>query len=235
MKKAFFTTYAILALVAFTSAQTIIPAGNVSGTWTYGGSPYLVQGSIMIPNNTTLTIEPGVVVNFQGSYKLYPQGRLLAIGTAEDTITFTSDDTNLGWLGIQFDNTPVSNDTSKFYYCKLQYTKTTNGGGAFYVLGFSKVIISNSRISNCTSNSYPGGGGVHCAGSSPIITNNIISHNITSFGGGGICCENSSPTITYNTISHNSTPSGGGAIYCFGIYNARDAIISNNIISNNSA
>jgi parallel beta-helix repeat protein len=235
MKKTFLVIATIYLMYSFSYAQTIIPAGNVSGNWTLAGSPYLVQGAIMIPNSATLTIEPGVTVNFQGAYKFYLQGRILAIGTAADTITFTAADTTNGWLGIQFDNTPATNDTSKFYFCKLQYSKTTDGGGAFYVLGFSKVIISNCRISNCKTDAYPGGGGIHCAGSSPVITNNTISHNITSFGGGGICCENSSPVITNNLISNNAAYNGGGGIECFGIYNASNAVISNNIISNNTA
>lgn len=222
-------------MFSFSFAQTIIPAGNVSGTWTSAGSPYLIQGSIMIPDNATLTIEPGVTVNFQGSYKLYAQGRLLAIGTAADTITFTAENTTSGWLGIQFDNTPTTNDTSKFFYCKLQYSKSSDGGGAFYLVNFNKAIISNCRISDCTSNAYAGGGGIHCGGSSPVIINNTICDNTTSYNGGGICCENSSPAITNNTIYNNSASGGGGGIYCGGIFNSSNAIISKNIILNNTA
>jgi parallel beta-helix repeat protein len=235
MKKVFLSFAAIIAISFFCYAQTIIPAGNVSGTWTPGGSPYLIEGAIMIPNGSTLNIEPGVTVDFQGAYKLYVQGRLLAIGTVADTITFTSSDPTNGWVGIQFDNTPSTNDTSKFFYCKLQFSKATGSSGAFYFVGFSKAIISNSLISNCISNAYPGGGGILCSGSSPIITNNTISHNTSAFGGGAICCENGHPTITNNIISYNSTPGSGGGINCFGIYNASNAIISNNIISHNSA
>ena len=47
-------------------AETIVPAGDVFGTWTAGGSPYLVQGNIMVPGGSILTIEPGVDVSFQG-------------------------------------------------------------------------------------------------------------------------------------------------------------------------
>ncbi len=235
MKKTFLVIATIFLMYSYSNEQTIIPAGNVSGTWTLAGSPYLIQGSVMIPDGSTLSIEPGVNVNFQGSYKLYIQGRLLAAGNAADTIHFSAADTTIGWLGLHFDNTPLTNDTSKIFYCKLQYAKTTNGGGAIYILGFSKVVISNNRISNCRTDAYPGGGGILCSGSSPVITHNTISHNMTSFGGGGICCENSSPAITNNVISNNVAYNGGGGIECFGIYNASNAVISNNIISNNSA
>ncbi len=237
MKKIFLIIAAIILMYSFSSAQTIIPAGNVSGTWTFAGSPYLIQGAIMIPNGSTLTIQPGVTVNFQGAYKLHVQGRLLAIGTVADTITFTATDTTIGWRGIRYDNTPATNDTSKFIYCKLQYGKATaaspyDNGGAFYFNNSSKVIITNCRISNCMANTS--GGGIYCTGSSPIITHNTIYHNKASNGGGIDCEYNSNPTISNNTISNNTAFGlgySGGGIDCF----QSSPIISNNIISYNSA
>ena len=52
-------------------------------------SPYYIQGDITIPNDSTLTIEAGVLVEFQGHYALNVQGQLLAIGTDTNIITFT--------------------------------------------------------------------------------------------------------------------------------------------------
>jgi hypothetical protein len=81
MKKIFLLASVIFSLSAsITIAQTNVPAGLVSGIWILAGSPYLIQGNIQIPDDSTLTIEPGVTVNFQGMYKLNVQGRLLAIG-----------------------------------------------------------------------------------------------------------------------------------------------------------
>ena len=82
---------AIIVSVAF--PQTYIPPGDVSGTWISGNSPYYIQGDITILNDSTLTIEPGVLVEFQGYYALNVQGRLSAIGTDTSIITFTVDDT----------------------------------------------------------------------------------------------------------------------------------------------
>src|SRR5688572_3770467 len=123
--------FCFIAVLSFTSAfclftsyiysQTTIPAGNVSGIWAKAGSPYQVQGTIQIPDGQTLSIEPGVTIEFQGHYKFNVQGRLLAIGTATDTIIFTAVNTTTGWWGVRFDNTPATNDTSKIKYCKLQY------------------------------------------------------------------------------------------------------------------
>ena len=237
MKKTLLVIAASILMHSFSSAQTVIPAGIVRGTWTLEGSPYFIQGAIMVPNDSTLTIEPGVTVNFQGSYKLYVQGRLLAIGTVFDTINFTAADTTTGWLGIQFDNTPATNDSSKFFYCKLQYSKTSvnsSNQGAFY-LGFSKVIISNCRISDCSAYTSVGGSAaINCYGGSPVITRNNISHNTTTnigaLNGGGIYCWLSSPVISNNLISNNTANFGGGICCDFS-----NPVISNNIISKNTA
>lgn len=217
-------------------AQTSVPAGAVFGVWTLAGSPYNVQGNISIADATTLSIQPGVTVNFQGAFKLNVQGRLLAIGTAADTIIFTAVNTTNGWKGIRFDNTPITNDTSKITYCKVQYGKPTGGppqsnGGAFYLYNFSKAIISNNKISN---NSGTYGGGICCDYySSPMIFNNTISYNIASSAGAGISCHYySSPTISNNAISNNTSSYFGGGIYCFA---TSSPAISGNTISNNEA
>jgi len=233
MKKIILLFAVIILMYSFSSAQTTIPAGNVSGTWTLVGSPYLIQGTIKIPNGQTLTIEPGVTVDFQGAYRLNVQGRLLAIGSLADTINFTAANTSIGWLGIRFDTTSATNDTSKFLFCKIQYGKASGSspydkGGAFYIYNFSKVIISNNAIIN---NSASFGGGIYCSNSSLIISNNTILKNKASTGS-GIQCYQSSPTITFNTIMNDTTSGTGGGIECD---QSSNPTISNNTISKNTA
>jgi|GEM_PF-6205965 len=65
-------------IVSFASADTI-PSGDVSGTWTMAGSPYYINGDINVPAGQLLTIEPGVVLDFLGYYKLTVYGQLEAI------------------------------------------------------------------------------------------------------------------------------------------------------------
>ena len=224
----------LISSALFGNCQTIIPGGSISGTWTMDGSPYIIQGAIMIPNDSTLTIEPGVMVEFQGSYKFLVLGRLLAMGNPTDSIIITATDTTNGWLGIRFENTASTNDTSKIEYCKIQYgkaiaTSPNDCGGAFYFNNFSKAIISNSLISNCAADSD--GGGIYCLNSSPYISNNSILNNNAFSAGGGIYCNNSSPLIIDNTISDNIAMDGA-AIACR--YSSNPSI-TNNIISNNTA
>lgn len=257
MKKLFFLLSALFAII-HSHSQTIVPGGAVSGNWPVSGSPYLIQGAIMVANDSTLTIEPGVRVEFQGNFKFLVMGRILAIGNVTDSITFTANNPSTGWLGIRFDNTQLSNDTSKFYYCNVLHGKNNlpypNGhGGGFYFNNFGKAIISNSLIRNCwavffgggifcyqsnilinnnkiTDNTAYQGAGIYVEESNLIISNNFISANSTAGGNGaGIMARTGVPLITNNTISDNISSYDGGGICCFG------GIIKNNSIINNIA
>ena len=98
----FATINAILVMLtsSILFAQTTIPGGYVSGTWTATGSPYLIQGDITIHTDSTLTIEPDVDVDFQGHYIFIVNGVLQAVGTETDSICFFAADTVIGWKGI---------------------------------------------------------------------------------------------------------------------------------------
>lgn len=209
-------------------SQTVIPGGDVFGNWTKDNSPFHIIGDINIPNDSTLQIEPGVMIEFQGHHALYVQGRLLAMGTDSDTIVFTINDTTGfyipdttlgGWYGIKIADTPEQNDTSKIMYCKLQYGKAIgpgwwlNAGGAICIVNFSKVIISNCLITNNIAGGpeteVPSGGGVHLAWADVIISNNTISYNKAN-AGGAIQIHDSYPIFSNNIFFGNMAHEGGG-------------------------
>lgn len=236
LKQIFSLTLIILLSVKF-HAQTSIPTGSVSGNWTIAGSPYLIQGHIMVPIDSTLIIDPGVVVSFQGHYKLEVQGDIQAVGALNDTITFTAADTINGWWGIRFGSTPSNQDSSRIVYCKLKFgnangTGDNSYGGALYFKNVDKVRISNCLINKNTASL---GAGIFCYASSPMILNNsIIKNTCTGSGGGGIFCHSSASQITNNIITKNNCPNGGGG----GVYTqyARpQLLIKNNIISFNQS
>jgi len=197
--------FGFITLTIISNAQTVIPPGDVSGNWAIGGSPYEIQGEITIPDGLTLTIEPGVLVEFQGHYKLNVEGRLLAVGAETDTITFTINDTtgfhdlNIpdgGWHGIKFDNTSAVNDSSKIIYCELEYGKAVGtgwpekSGGAIYIDSFDKLVISNCLITN--NKAGDSGGGISASKSNLRIDNCSFTENkaISTIGrGGAISCD----------------------------------------------
>jgi hypothetical protein len=86
-------------------------------------------------------------------------------------------------------------------------------------------MISNNIISDNVSGGW--GGGIYCVGSFATISNNTISGNWASYVGGGIFCDSdSSLTISNNTISGNSSGDYNCGIWC----SLSSPLISNNTI-----
>ncbi|MBL7148510.1 MAG: chitobiase/beta-hexosaminidase C-terminal domain-containing protein [Candidatus Cloacimonetes bacterium] len=234
-----------LLLNSYIIADTNIPAGNVSGTWTLNGSPYLIEGEITIPNEQTLSIEPGCLIEFQGHYKLNVQGRLLAIGKEAEKIHFTINDTtgfsnpysdDGSWHSIRFEETSAVNDSSFIIHCILEYGKARGGsnnedshGGAIHIRNFSKVRISHSIIRN---NRAYYGGGIYCWETSPIISYNTICDNRAN-SGGGLNSLQSAPIIQSNVFIRNQTEWSAGAIHWNGYTTNNELILINNLITEN--
>ena len=238
--------YVFILLISYTflPSQTTIPAGDISGNWLINGSPYLIEGEIEIPDGQTLTIEPGVVVEFQGHFKFNIYGRILAEGTENDIIFFTAQDTEIGWHSLRFWNTSSNGqDSSRVVYCDLRLGKA-NGegnekyGGAIYCNNSSDILIRDCLITKNYAESH--GGGIHCSSSSPSLINVTITGNYvigewTTYGGGLSCTSNSNPYLESVTISNNIAYYGsnayGGGIYCID----SNPILENVTISGNTA
>jgi hypothetical protein len=198
------------------SFHTDIAPGNVSGLWTVDKSPYQINGDITIPNDSTLTIQPGVEVVFMGHNKFNVQGRLLAVGTHLDSIRFTANDAATGWHGIRFVKTPTTNDTSRIAYCVFKHGKANTGewtnldrsGGAILISEFDKVVVS------------------HCH-----FESNMNYGEMYETGGAGVFIHKASPTVTQNTFRGNTGPSDF-AIKCV---DASTAVISRNVITHSTS
>jgi len=184
-------------------------SGDLSDTL-FGNYVYHIIGSISVSNADSLIIEPGVALCFMGNYSFTIYGTLLAEGTVNDSILFTSGkpSTNPGdWNGIKFEYN--SDDNSIISYANIEYA--SNG----IYCSSSTPTISNNTISNNNDK------GIYCVNSSPTISNNTISNNNDN----GIYCSSSSPNISNNTIRNNNDD----GIYC----SSSSPSISNNEISNN--
>ncbi|MBI9034676.1 MAG: right-handed parallel beta-helix repeat-containing protein, partial [Bacteroidales bacterium] len=192
-------TLGILLSSVLISAQTIIPAGNISGIWSIENSPYLIEGVIWIPEDSCLTIQAGVYIEFQEHYQVKIKGRLKAVGTELLPIVFTISDTTYfadttnstagGWDGLCFaDN---STDTSIIEYCDISYAKRfgveskERTGAAIILDHYNYLIIKNSNIHHNTC--YKKGAGIHIRDySNAFIEKNHIHHNRTYESGGGV-------------------------------------------------
>jgi hypothetical protein len=261
----FIITVFITIIPVAISAQNITISGEITADTTWSADTVKVIGDILVQDDITLTIDPGTYVEFQGHYTLEIRGTLLAVGNETDNIVFTINDTTGfsnpdttqgGWNKIWFNNhihigahgAMNDNDTSRLSFCRIQYSKNIDStyweyspaGGAISILAFSKLVISECKITHNMSELL--GGGITCnTEANIIIKNNLIDSNLTYVWGGGICCMQSKPIIAGNIISNNKVidylpekslfGTGGGGIFCY----KSEAIIQDNQILKNTA
>jgi hypothetical protein len=213
----------IIILQTFTLKSQILKSNFISNDTTWSSDTVKIYNDIVIENQATLQIDPGVYVEFQGNYSLTIYGRIRAIGTQYDTINFTIYDTTSfgdtatlqgGWGSIKLlDNTT---DTSVFSYCRLSYGKAIepgayindnlneeNMGGALFVKNYANLICNNSTFYHNRA-SWAGGALWVKNCSAIILRSNTFKENAVYYYGGGAILESCvSALISGNTFVLN--------------------------------
>ena len=195
-----FILLALLATPRSWAAGTAV-SGIVDGeTWVAAGSPYSVGGNVIV---SSLVIQPGVEVQFQGNYEFRVEGRLQVNGTAVSPVKFTSTNGAVGWQGILFfDSLPGS----YFANCTIENAKN------------SAVRINNTQ---------PAGGGV------PAFTNCTILNNSSPSSGGGIAANATSGDLIFeNCVIQNNTSVGHGGGINAELENGTLKMIQCTVVSN---
>ena len=116
-------------------AQTIL-SGNISGTWSPSGNPYIIVANATVPGGQTLTIQPGVTVWIGQGISISVNGAIEAVGTSSQHITFQAPISSQFWNTISVNNS----FTNLFSYC--DFANATNS------LAF--VGTSRNRVNYCT-------------------------------------------------------------------------------------
>lgn len=229
----------LISISPAANTQTVITSGAVSGTWTKANSPYYIRGTVQIVSGTSLTIEPGVTIDFRGKYKIIVKGALKAVGTQTDSIRFTTSvaqfevpppvppaNDSSHWLGIEYEDIPALNDSTLFRFCRFEYAHGTMSLPA-YTLSIkytSKIAISNCTFTNCES--QYGGGSISIYYASPRITHNIFAFNSGNSIYAGMGCYSH---IANNIIANNKGSNAGALIIEWS-----SPVVYNNIIANNT-
>jgi len=181
---------------------TTVYGGTITGnvTWSADASPYIVNGTISVARNATLTIELGVTVKFTQYGQLTVNGTLKANG-----VKFTWADGQNEWSGIRFNGESASN--SRLENCVIEHAQGTSGwsdepskAGAIYI-GNSSPLISGCNIKDSTATA---GIYVRQAGtaSSPTITSTTIQ-GFSSNRYGLYVKGGASPLVRSSTFSGN--------------------------------
>jgi len=210
---------------------------NTDTTWSPSAcDPYIVTGNLSVRPGVMLTIEPGTTVKFNSPKVLAVAGTLVARGTAESLITFTSNQSSLaagdwGYIHFADSSTDATFDGDGNYtggsiiqYAVIEYAggASVSDNGALRIEASSPFIDHNIIQDNQDD-------GIHIwSASAPHITGN----NITTSSGDGIHANDSDVTISGNTTARNA---GYGIHVRYGFHNqSRTAAISNNTVTRNT-
>ena len=201
---------------------------------TKAASPYSVAGDIRVPVGVTLTIEPGVTLNFattdvmgcgQSTTKaeLQVEGSLSAVGTAAEKITLTSAGTAAGsWYGPRL--APGSSNSTLAYVVSEEATSgvhydTVGTGNSLHHLTLKTntygLQVTNGSpsvdIVEATANSY----GAYVTAPGSLALTNCLVYSNTSYGIYGYA---TAATSTLNVM--NCTLNANGT---YGIYASRSS------------
>lgn len=206
---------------------------NVDTTWYLNESPYIVIDNVSVETGVTLTIEPGVMVEFKNETALTVNGTLIAIGNESNMITFTSNNTNPqpgDWRYIEFDN---DDGSSMISYARIEYSyyglKIVDSSPDITYNLIRDIMLDGIWAYKCSSYiayntitaivyQYAGNKGINLLGDcSAEIHGNIIT-DVEEYG---MKISNSDPVVSENFIS--------GSYYNIYCYNS-NAIINNNML-----
>jgi hypothetical protein len=179
MKK-YFTLLVLLLFTVAANCQTYVSGFiNANTTWTVANMPYIVTGNALVSQGYTLTIDAGVLVKFDMNTALQVDGQLIAIGTAANRITFTSNQPSPhagDWAKLHFGDFSINAvfDVNGHYVsgCILKYCDVLYGGS----LGYGEIHIESSSpyISQCNI-MHCSASGVYCNGASFLLDSSVVN------------------------------------------------------------
>lgn len=154
---------------------TVITDGVITTDTEWKGR-ILIKGVVVVKNGVTLTIRPGTTVSFAridrdnngvGDGELRIEGRIVAKGTQEQRIVFTSAEQKPETRDWSYIHLLASQENNQFEYCRFEY-------------GFSgmQVHYSTVRIADCLfNNNYEG---LHFNTANVEADHNTFSNNGTA-------------------------------------------------------
>lgn len=194
-----------------------VKATYVEGTisqdtvWFLVDSPFVLSGDVTVNSGVTLRIEPGVQVRFGGLFSLNVNGRIVAEGTSEKKIRFTTDDPAGGimWQTVRING----NQPSSLINCQIDH----GTDGLTIDNGYTE--MRDNSVTACFQN-----GIVVNSGSILMEGNFLASNNMNAIHING----GSQVTIDNNTVESNQF----GIVLSGSLFG--DISISQNTITDNT-
>ncbi len=206
-------------------------SGMQSGSWGISGSPYIVIGDIVVPENNSLIIEAGVQVLFQGTHRILVDNALIAAyGNETDSVVFRPAEGYQNWGSIHILDTPLSKSCI-FYYCLFARAdgaaEDDRWGGAFYT---QNGLITFEHCKFLYNRAYTGAG---IFGHISTVSFDYCEffQNYCDWKGGAINFNTCNVEIKHTAFCHNTANAEAGGIYAW----LGDINMSNCTLANNSA
>ncbi len=236
----FRSTWLLLLLLPVPALATEVPTEiGEDTTWTLADSPMEVVDNTWVLEGVTLTIEPGVVVEFGEDKNLFVAGELIAAGTAEAPIEVRPADGDTLWGSLIFEPEaePARFEGVGEYASGslLEHVDFTGARRALQIRGGPPYVNACSFVDNvceCSSGAE-GGAAIYVApGLSPRIRDSHFEGNEVGgiAWGGAIHADQSHPILQDNAFVANDGPYGGAV--CFG--NGYGPIVGNTFEGNSS-
>lgn len=217
---------------------TVVPGGDVSGTWTLAGSPYRVTGDLRVLD---LRVEAGVVVRVAAGFEIEVRGRLDATGTAAAPILFTAEAVHEPWRGLYFHSVPPG---SALVHCRVEFSD--HGGIRLFD---STPVIRSCVIAENRDASFLDGSGAGIDAdifrSDLVIERCTIEGNVSKLRGGGLrvrIVDGTLRLVDCRIVGNFSNPtlipfgdpgimhfdSEGGGVFCEGDLEMRGCVVEGN-------
>jgi hypothetical protein len=146
-------------------------------TWRNMGFPYLVRNQLRIDEAVTLTIEPGVEVQFDKAGELTVAGSIVAPGTADQPIRLIGSDPGAGfWRGIRLLGGGVTPARAKLSHVTLSGAGSSSQAAIDVFNG--AIAFTDGTIADNAANGIAFTGG--------NVSGTIEGSSITDIGGAGI-------------------------------------------------
>lgn len=257
MRKIIFYLSCFLFVFSFfphvVNAENIFVSGNISADTTWGSSNvYVINSSFSVDPGVTLTIEPGTVIKGRntgvGGPSIY--GNLIALGTEENPIIFTSsnDDSFFGsldeyesvggpgdWQGLYF----KPGSTGKFDHAQISYAGYGGSGYGNFVgiendggnveIKNSKIFDNHKIISNGAGGFVAVGSGVSNKSGNLLLENSIIENSVV-----GVRGDSGNISVSTTTFKNNIDSTGQGKGYGIYVNNLDSLTLLNNTFENNN-
>ncbi len=211
----------------------------ISADETWDANTIKIDCDVEIQDGATVTIIPGVKIEFQDHYHIYVKGAIQAKGTEQDSILFVAKTNSTGWDGILLDDpNEFVNDSNIFDYCRFQYAKRSP---STYLLSGSAISTNNSRELRITNSHFLHNsltGGVQRGNAVSIYyyhgdyDNHKICNNLFEYNTGGshtLYFQHSNVRVNNNIFYKNTVTSSVLEINYAGGYFENNLFANNNV------